>query len=179
MNSRRACSKAGELPKDQPAAARWFERAASLGLAPAQYRLGSMYEKGIGVTRDPAAAKRWYLKAAEAGNARAAHNLAVMSADPDGGEPNYLEAAKWFRKAGRTRRPRQPVQSRDPLRARARRRKGPRPVVAVVLARRSTGRRGRRNEARRDCPRDGPGLARRCGGGADEIQGGQARSSRK
>ncbi len=56
------------LPKDQPAAARWFERAASLGLAPAQYRLGSMYEKGIGVTRDPAAAKRWYLKAAEAGN---------------------------------------------------------------------------------------------------------------
>ena len=87
------------LPKDQPAAARWFERAASLGLAPAQYRLGSMYEKGIGVTRDPAAAKRWYLKAAEAGNARAAHNLAVMNADPSGGEPNYLEAAKWFRKA--------------------------------------------------------------------------------
>ena len=87
------------LPKDQPAAARWFERAASLGLAPAQYRLGSMYEKGIGVTRDPAAAKRWYLKAAEAGNARAAHNLAVMSAEPGGGEPNYPEAAKWFRKA--------------------------------------------------------------------------------
>jgi localization factor PodJL len=87
------------LPKDQPAAARWFERAASLGLAPAQYRLGSMYEKGIGVTSDPAAAKRWYLKAAEAGNARAAHNLAVMSADSTGGEANYLEAAKWFRKA--------------------------------------------------------------------------------
>ena len=87
------------LPRDQPAAARWFERAASLGLAPAQYRLGSMYEKGTGVTRDPAAAKRWYLKAAEAGNARAAHNLAVMSAEPGEGAPNYSEAAKWFRKA--------------------------------------------------------------------------------
>jgi localization factor PodJL len=87
------------LPKDQPAAARWFERAASLGLAPAQYRLGSMYEKGTGVTRDPAAAKRWYLKAAEAGNARAAHNLAVMSAEPGEGAPNYPEAVKWFRKA--------------------------------------------------------------------------------
>ena len=73
------------VPKDQPAAARWFERAASRGLAPAQYRLGSMYEKGIGVARDPAAAKRWYLKAAEAGNARAAHNLAVMSAEPGEG----------------------------------------------------------------------------------------------
>ena len=45
------------LPKDQPAAARWFERAASLGLAPAQYRLGSMLEKGIGVSPDRAAAK--------------------------------------------------------------------------------------------------------------------------
>ena len=88
------------LPKDQPAAARWFERAASLGLAPAQYRLGSMYEKGVGVTRDPAAAKRWYLKAAEAGNARAAHNLAAMDTDPGESGPNYLEAAKWFRKAG-------------------------------------------------------------------------------
>jgi localization factor PodJL len=87
------------LPKDQPAAARWFERAASLGLAPAQYRLGSMYEKGVGVTRDPGFAKRWYLKAAQAGNARAAHNLAVMSADPSSDEPNYPEAAKWFRKA--------------------------------------------------------------------------------
>ena len=87
------------LPKDQPAAARWFERAASLGLAPAQYRLGSMYEKGTGVTRDPAAAKRWYLKAAEAGNARAAHNLAVMSAEPGEGAPNYPEAVKWFRRA--------------------------------------------------------------------------------
>ena len=87
------------LPKDQPAAARWFERAASLGLAPAQYRLGSMYEKGIGVTPDPAAAKRWYLKAAEAGNARAAHNLAVMDTDSGMGEPDYPEATKWFRKA--------------------------------------------------------------------------------
>ena len=87
------------VPKDQPAAARWFERAASRGLAPAQYRLGSMYEKGIGVARDPAAAKRWYLKAAEAGNARAAHNLAVMSAEPGEGAPNYPEAVKWFRRA--------------------------------------------------------------------------------
>jgi localization factor PodJL len=87
------------LPKDQPAAARWFERAASLGLAPAQYRLGSMYEKGIGVTRDAASAKRWYVKAAEAGNARAAHNLAVMSAEPVEGAPNYPEAVKWFRRA--------------------------------------------------------------------------------
>ena len=36
-------------PKDPQAAALWFERAASLGLAPAQYRLGALYEKGVGV----------------------------------------------------------------------------------------------------------------------------------
>ena len=88
-------------PKDQQAAAVWFQRAASHGLAQAQYRLGALYEKGIGVAGDPAAAKRWYLKAAEAGNARAAHNLAVMNAEPPVGEkPDYVEAAKWFRKAG-------------------------------------------------------------------------------
>ena len=87
-------------PKDQQAAAVWFQRAASHGLAPAQYRLGALYEKGIGVARDPSAAKRWYLKAAEAGSARAAHNLAVMNAEPVGEKPDYVEAAKWFRKAG-------------------------------------------------------------------------------
>ncbi len=88
------------LPKDQTAAARWFERAASSGLAPAQYRLASMLEKGVGVPPDRTAAKGWYLKAAEAGNVRAAHNLAVMDAEPVGDEPDYVEAAKWFRKAG-------------------------------------------------------------------------------
>jgi localization factor PodJL len=88
------------VPKDQQAAARWFERAASHGLAPAQYRLGALYEKGIGLARDPAAAKRWYLKAAEVGNARAAYNLAVMDAEPANEKPDYGEAVKWFRKAG-------------------------------------------------------------------------------
>ena len=87
-------------PKDQQASALWFERSASLGFAPAQYRVAAMFEKGTGVPRDPAAAKRWYLKAAEAGNARAAHNLAVMNAEPVDGNPDYVEAAKWFRVAG-------------------------------------------------------------------------------
>ena len=33
-------------------AVRWLERAASAGLAPAQYRLGAMYERGQGVAKD-------------------------------------------------------------------------------------------------------------------------------
>ncbi len=87
------------LQQDQHAAALWFERAAASGLAPAQFRIGTLYQKGVGFERDAAAAKRWYTSAAEAGNARAAHNLAVMYAEPVDDKPNYLEAAKWFRKA--------------------------------------------------------------------------------
>ena len=87
------------IPQDQNAAAIWFERAASSGFAPAQFRTGVLYQKGIGVARDTATAKRWYARAADAGNARAAHNLAVMNAEPTDDKPDYVEAAKWFRKA--------------------------------------------------------------------------------
>ena len=40
------------VPQSDVAALKWFERAADRGLALAQYRLGSMYERGQGVTRD-------------------------------------------------------------------------------------------------------------------------------
>ncbi|GGH10328.1 hypothetical protein GCM10007036_06790 [Alsobacter metallidurans] len=87
------------VARDPKLAAKWFEKAASLGLAPAQYRLGSILEKGVGVPRDLAAAKTWYQRAAEAGNAKAMHNLGVVIADGAGGKPDYAGAATWFRKA--------------------------------------------------------------------------------
>ncbi|RUV25495.1 sel1 repeat family protein, partial [Mesorhizobium sp. M1A.T.Ca.IN.004.03.1.1] len=37
---------------DQKQAAGWYQLSADKGFAPAQYRLGSMYEKGNGVERD-------------------------------------------------------------------------------------------------------------------------------
>jgi localization factor PodJL len=80
-------------------AARWFERAANAGLAPAQYRLGSLYEKGQGVRKDLDAARRLYLAAAAKGNAKAMHNLAVLYAEGIDGKPDYKAAAEWFRKA--------------------------------------------------------------------------------
>jgi localization factor PodJL len=90
----------GGVAKDARAAAAWLEQAAARDLAPAQYRLGSLYEKGIGVTRDSALAVSWYAKAAAAGNARAMHNLAVMKAEGAvDGKPDYAAAAQWFRKA--------------------------------------------------------------------------------
>jgi localization factor PodJL len=89
----------GGLPKDPRLSAVWLEQSASRGFAPAQYRLGSLYERGLGVTRDPAAARRWYEQAADAGNVKAMHNLGVILAEASSGKPDYVAAAQWFRKA--------------------------------------------------------------------------------
>ncbi|MGE7473622.1 hypothetical protein ACQKLX_29655 [Bosea sp. NPDC003192] len=85
--------------RDPKLALRLFERAAVAGLTPAQFRLGNMFEKGIGTNRDPALAKVWYGRAAERGNAKAMHNLAVLYAEGAGGKPDYATATEWFRRA--------------------------------------------------------------------------------
>jgi localization factor PodJL len=89
------------VPANLPEAARWFERAASRGLAPAEFRFASMLEKGQGVKKDLAAARRLYFAAAAKGNAKAMHNLAVLYAEGVDGKPDYPTAVKWFRKAAR------------------------------------------------------------------------------
>lgn len=87
------------VPADPAAAAVWLEKAASQGLAPAQHRLGSLYEKGNGVARDLPVARQWYERAAASGNVRAMHNLGVLHAEGGLGKPDYDAAAIWFRMA--------------------------------------------------------------------------------
>lgn len=87
------------VPVNLPEAARWYERAASKGMAPAQFRYASMLEKGRGVKKDVGQARRLYLAAAGQGNAKAMHNLAVLYAEGADGRPDYGTAAKWFSKA--------------------------------------------------------------------------------
>jgi localization factor PodJL len=87
----------GAGPRNYELAAQWYEKAAQQGLAVAEYRLGSLYEKGLGVGRDMQRAKDLYQRAAEKGNTRAMHNLGVLAAE--GGKPNYTSAALWFGKA--------------------------------------------------------------------------------
>jgi localization factor PodJL len=88
------------VPRDPAAAAEWLRRAAKRGLVPAQFRLGSHYEKGLGVKKDIEAARRLYLAAAKAGNAKAMHNLAVLYAEGAiGRKPDYQSAVRWFLKA--------------------------------------------------------------------------------
>jgi localization factor PodJL len=85
--------------RDPAAAAVWFEKAAAQNLAQAQFRLGAIYEKGVGVPRDPNKARDYYQKAANQGHVRAMHNLAVMLAEGVEGKPDYASAAQWFRRA--------------------------------------------------------------------------------
>jgi localization factor PodJL len=87
------------VPPNLEEGARWFERAASKGLTPAQFRYASMLEKGQGVKKDLAAAQRLYIAAASKGHAKAMHNLAVLYAEGAEGKPDYVNAAQWFRKA--------------------------------------------------------------------------------
>src|SRR5690606_18770894 len=75
------------------------EKSAELGFAPAQYRIGNMYEKGIGVTRDIAKSQGWYEKAAEQGNASAMHNLAVLHAMGADGQTDNCAASELLTKA--------------------------------------------------------------------------------
>ena len=83
-------------PQDDARAAYWYGRAAAQGLAPAQYRLGTLYERGRGVARDLDAALGWYERSAGLGNVKAMHNAAVLAASKDGREPDYVKAYKWF-----------------------------------------------------------------------------------
>ena len=76
-----------------------MDRAAQAGIIPATFRLGTFYEKGLGVKKDTDLARRYYTQAAERGNAKAMHNLAVLDADGGGKGANYKSASQWFRKA--------------------------------------------------------------------------------
>jgi localization factor PodJL len=89
------------VPASLADAAYWYGRAASRGLAPAQFRYASMLEKGQGVKKDQGRARELYLAAAAKGNAKAMHNLAVLYAEGVDGKPDYSAAVKWFRLAAK------------------------------------------------------------------------------
>jgi localization factor PodJL len=87
------------LPQSTAEAARWLERAAHAGFAPAQFRFAGLNEKGDGLKKDVQTARKLYLAAAGKGHAKAMHNLAVLYAEGVDGKPDYKAAAQWFQKA--------------------------------------------------------------------------------
>ena len=67
------------------------------GFAQAQYSLGAMYEKGMGVNASLKTAKKWFQLAAEKGISKAQYKLGLIYRDGKGVEKNYSKAIKWWK----------------------------------------------------------------------------------
>ena len=74
-------------------------KAAEKGDAQAQYDLGSMYAKGVGVAKDAQQAVVWYRKAADQGVAPAQYNVGFMYESGYGVPHDAQQAVLWYRKA--------------------------------------------------------------------------------
>ncbi len=85
---------------DYATALREFRVLAAQGHADAQFNLGVMYGKGVGVPQDYAEAVKWTRKAAEQGDAGAQYNLGFMYGKGDGVPQDYAQAHMWFNLAG-------------------------------------------------------------------------------
>ena len=88
-------------PQDAAKAAFWYEQAAANGLAPAQYRIATMFERGKGVAQDAPSALYWYEKAAALGNVKSMHNSAVLIMGGKAGTVDRAKALSLFEAAAR------------------------------------------------------------------------------
>jgi ATP-dependent protease ClpP protease subunit len=71
---------------------------AEQGHVAAQFNLGVLFEKGLGVAQDYAEAARWYMKAAEQGDAEAQYNVAVQYEKGTGLALDLEKARYWYGK---------------------------------------------------------------------------------
>ena len=79
--------------------AKQFLHLAEQGNTEAQYKVGKMYEEGLGGTQDYQMAAKWYLKAAEKGDGQAQYKMGTMYTLGRGVPRDIMEAARWFGKA--------------------------------------------------------------------------------
>ncbi len=84
---------------DYEATLREWRPLAEQGDAQAQFYLGDMYTRGLGVAKDDAQAFHWYRKAAEQGVALAQHFLGVLYINGQGIAKDDAEAARWYRQS--------------------------------------------------------------------------------
>ena len=91
-------SKGGAIPRDDQAAAIWFQKAAQQGNPEAQYQLGNLYEDSR-LPQNYSEALRWYEKAAQKGLAKAQVRLGNLYNRGLGVAQNHSEAVLWFGKA--------------------------------------------------------------------------------
>ena len=79
---------------------REFQPLAEQGHAEAQYILGVMYSRGLGVPKDDREAVSWIRLAAEQGLAGAQVNLGIRYSTGDGVPKDYVQAYAWLNLAG-------------------------------------------------------------------------------
>jgi len=73
----------------------WLQ-AAEQGVVNAQFNLGVMYEKELGVVQDYTASIKWYQKAAEQGDPNSQYTMGSKYEFGVGVIQNYKEAARWY-----------------------------------------------------------------------------------
>ena len=87
---------AGEgVPKSDDDAARWLQKAADQGMAPAQFALGGLDD----LHGKTAEALKWYRLAAAQGDAQAQSNVGQMYETGRGVKQSYADALAWYRRA--------------------------------------------------------------------------------
>jgi uncharacterized protein len=84
---------------DYATALRLFQPLAHNGDVKAQFILGDMYRRGLGVSQNDTEAVKWYRKAADQGYARAQLDLGFMYATGRGVPKDLGECVKWYRLA--------------------------------------------------------------------------------
>lgn len=88
----------GKLADDADDVA-WYQKAAALGDARAQVRLGLCYERGLFLPEDLGQAVHWFRRAAEQGDADGQFNLAYALRHGKGTLQNEIQAALWYERA--------------------------------------------------------------------------------
>lgn len=84
---------------DSAEAAKWLRLSAERGNANAQFALGAMYTKGVGVPENDTEGVKWLRLSAKQGLAEAQFALGYMHANGRGVPQNDAEAVKWYRLA--------------------------------------------------------------------------------
>jgi TPR repeat protein len=84
---------------DAASFARHLRALADKGDVEAQYKLGTTYDEGLGVSKDYTEAFKWFSLAAEQGHAHSQFRVGDMYVSGDGVAKNDGEAVKWFHKS--------------------------------------------------------------------------------
>ncbi|MCK0198302.1 sel1 repeat family protein [Ancylobacter sp. 6x-1] len=87
------------VPQDSAKARDWYEKAAALGNADAQFALGVMKLQGTGIAKDEVGAADLFVKSAQKGDPAAAYNLGLLYLQGRAVPREPQAAAQWFQKA--------------------------------------------------------------------------------